>query len=396
MKKIILLIPLLLSLFVTGCYDYEEINTRAMVIGVAFDKEGDEYVVSVQVLYIDPQAEARQTGTTQPTVYTGRGKSIDGALSQISLISPKYLAFTHVQLIVIQEKIAKDGIMEVFDFFMRHYESRQQFFVLISREETAKDILMIYTVLESFSTFNIIKSIDIKHINHGLSNAITYDNLLSTIIKDGIHPLVPGIEIIGDKEKGKKREVTEEMEPSAQLKLSTLSVFKNDKLIGWLNKEETWGYNFAMGNIKERILEYPCDDRNYSASLITKVKPSKKVEIYGDKITANITVNISGRISEVNCDFYLDKPESIDLLSDKASKEVKRLINTTINKSKKLNTDIFGVERMIYQTNYKYWKKIKDKWDEIYPKVEFKVKVNTRLLRRGLLDDTIFKGDFDD
>ena len=51
---------------------------------------------------------------------------------------------------------------------------------------------------------------------------------------------------------------------------------------------------------------------------------------------------------------------------------------------------------MIYQTNYKYWKKIKDKWDEIYPKVEFKVKVNTRLLRRGLLDDTIFKGDFDD
>lgn len=396
MKKIILLIPLLLSLFVTGCYDYEEINTRAMVIGVAFDKEGDEYVVSVQVLYIDPQAEARQTGTTQPTVYTGRGKSIDGALSQISLISPKYLAFTHVQLIVIQEKIAKDGIMEVFDFFMRHYESRQQFFVLISREETAKDILMIYTVLESFSTFNIIKSIDIKHINHGLSNAITYDNLLSTIIKDGIHPLVPGIEIIGDKEKGKKREVTEEMEPSAQLKLSTLSVFKNDKLIGWLNKEETWGYNFAMGNIKERILEYPCDDRNYSASLITKVKPSKKVEIYGDKITANITVNISGRISEVNCDFYLDKPESIDLLSDKASKEVERLINTTINKSKKLNTDIFGVERMIYQTNYKYWKKIKDKWDEIYPKVEFKVKVNTRLLRRGLLDDTIFKGDFDD
>jgi spore germination protein KC len=396
MKKIILLIPLLLSLFVTGCYDYEEINTKAMVIGVAFDKEGDEYVVSVQVLYIDPQAEARQTGTTQPTVYTGRGKSIDGALSQISLISPKYLAFTHVQLIVIQEKIAKDGIMEVFDFFMRHYESRQQFFVLISREETAKDILMIYTVLESFSTFNIIKSIDIKHINHGLSNAITYDNLLSTIIKDGIHPLVPGIEIIGDKEKGKKREVTEEMEPSAQLKLSTLSVFKNDKLIGWLNKEETWGYNFAMGNIKERILEYPCDDRNYSASLITKVKPSKKVEIYGDKITANITVNISGRISEVNCDFYLDKPESIDLLSDKASKEVERLINTTINKSKKLNTDIFGVERMIYQTNYKYWKKIKDKWDEIYPKVEFKVKVNTRLLRRGLLDDTIFKGDFDD
>jgi spore germination protein KC len=396
MKKIILLIPLLLSLFVTGCYDYEEINTRAMVIGVAFDKEGDEYVVSVQVLYIDPQAEARQTGTTQPTVYTGRGKSIDGALSQISLISPKYLAFTHVQLIVIQEKIAKDGIMEVFDFFMRHYESRQQFFVLISREETAKDILMIYTVLESFSTFNIIKSIDIKHINHGLSNAITYDNLLSTIIKDGIHPLVPGIEIIGDKEKGKKREVTEEMEPSAQLKLSTLSVFKNDKLIGWLNKEETWGYNFAMGNIKERILEYPCDDRNYSASLITEVKPSKKVEIYGDKITANITVNISGRISEVNCDFYLDKPESIDLLSDKASKEVERLINTTINKSKKLNTDIFGVERMIYQTNYKYWKKIKDKWDEIYPKVEFKVKVNTRLLRRGLLDDTIFKGDFDD
>ncbi|MDD4036338.1 MAG: Ger(x)C family spore germination protein [Bacilli bacterium] len=393
MKKSLLLIPLLLSLFITGCYDYEEINTRAMVIGVAFDKEGDEYIVSVQVLYIEPQSKEGTTAGTQPTLYTGRGKSIDGALSQISLVSPRYLCFTHIQLVVIQETIAKEGVMSVLDFFMRHYESRQQFYVVISKEKTAKDILMIHTVLETFPTFNIIKSLDIKNIDHGLSNAITYDNLLSIIIKDGIHPLVPGIEIIGSVEQGKKKETTEEMEPPTQIMVSTLGIFKEDRLLDWLNIDESWGYNFAMGNIKEKVLEFPCDDKNYSASLITGVKPNNKVKIDDDKITAEITVNITGRISEVNCDIYLDNPKNIELLTSKASKEVERLIQTAITKSKELNTDIFGVERMVYQTDYKHWKKIKEKWDEIYPEIEFKVKVNTTLLRRGLLDDTIFKGD---
>ena len=47
MKKIILIITLF---FLTGCYDYKEINDLAIISAIGVDYQNDEYIITLEVL----------------------------------------------------------------------------------------------------------------------------------------------------------------------------------------------------------------------------------------------------------------------------------------------------------------------------------------------------------
>ena len=49
MKYKAILVLILCAALLTGCWDREEINDVAFVIGIAVDKEGDEYRSSLQI-----------------------------------------------------------------------------------------------------------------------------------------------------------------------------------------------------------------------------------------------------------------------------------------------------------------------------------------------------------
>ena len=48
MKKIFFL--LLIPFFLTGCYDYQELNNRAVIAGIAIDYKEDEFWVDLEIL----------------------------------------------------------------------------------------------------------------------------------------------------------------------------------------------------------------------------------------------------------------------------------------------------------------------------------------------------------
>ena len=54
MKKIFISMVILISFLLSGCYDYRELNTLAIVSGLAIDKENEDFVITVQVIGINP------------------------------------------------------------------------------------------------------------------------------------------------------------------------------------------------------------------------------------------------------------------------------------------------------------------------------------------------------
>ncbi len=391
MKKTLLIFITTISIFIlTGCYDYIDVNDRLFVGGVAFDKKDNEYIVSVQILYAQRGAADVATGQAQPTVYEGKGKTISLALADIANVAPKTLSLTHVQLLVIQEQIAKEGIKDILDYFLRHYESRNQFDIIISKEKTASEILKIYTAIESFPAFNIVGSLQNSMTIHGISNALLYDELISYILKEGIEPTLPGISIIGDAKEGGNQENIKNLSPKAQLRIEPLGVFKNDKLVGWLDKEESIGYNLLEGRVKTIAINFPCDDNNnYMAIRLLRTNSSVNLKVKNNRPTANITFSAEVRLSEITCDLEINK--SIDYIEKLVNKEITRLIEKAIYAAqKKHNSDILGFGNKIYQSNLSYWRKNEKKWDKIFPTIDSNIKVKTTLIRRGLLDKTIY------
>lgn len=393
MKKILLLLPMLSIFILTGCYDYSDINDRAMVGGVAFDKEGDEYIVSVQVMYMKQTSSESPTGQIHPVTISGRGKSIRMALNNILLNEPRTLCFTQVQIVIVQEKIAKEGILSILDFFGRHYETREQFEILISKEPTAAELLKVETVLEPFPIYNILKRMQVTGKEHGATGSLKYDVFLSYLLKKNINPVLSGMTIEGDKSMANSEDNIKNIEPLSHLQLSGLGVFKSDKLLGWLDTSESIGYNFAVGKIKAGVIDFPCDDKgNYASVQINKSKTSMKIDLKGDKPKVKIEIAPAARVAEINCDLGATNTTILKKMKQMTNKEIEKLVKKAIDTTQnKFNSDILGFGQLAYQKDPKYWKKNKDKWDQIYPTIEYEVKVNSTLIREGVFGKTIFE-----
>jgi spore germination protein KC len=397
MKKIILLLSTIIITFIlTGCYDYNYINDSAMIGAIAFDKEGNDYVVTIQIFYMQPAASSSSSsmGPAQPSTFSGRGKSIDRALANTALVIPRKLSFSHIQLIIIQESLAKQGMINILDFIMRHYESRLQFPIIISKEPTAGEILKVQTVIESFPVIKINKSLTIANKEHGISNQMNYDELISQLLQDGINPALPSIKITDKWSEEGKIDNIQYIEPISKLEIDTLGVFKKDKLLGWLDYDETIGYNLATGRLKSAVISVPCNSTatKYSSVRILRNKASINVDIKKGKPKIKADLKLQVRVTELECHLGNDNKEIIDKMEKLVNTEVKRIVEKAIIASQqKFNSDILGIGDSIYRKNPKYWKKNKDNWDKIYPTIDYEVKVDTNITRVGILDKTIFK-----
>ena len=88
-KKILLVFVCLL---LTGCYDYKELNTLAILSATSIDYQDGEFMVTAQE--INPQAPDKTAVIQAPFfIYTGTGKSLQEAYRSITMTSSKFLYF---------------------------------------------------------------------------------------------------------------------------------------------------------------------------------------------------------------------------------------------------------------------------------------------------------------
>ena len=73
MKKIIIL--LIFSFFLTGCFDYQELNDRAIIVGLGVDYQNDEYVVNFEVLNSQKNSSEKSGGPNKSYLIEGKDKT---------------------------------------------------------------------------------------------------------------------------------------------------------------------------------------------------------------------------------------------------------------------------------------------------------------------------------
>ena len=278
MKKIILNLIILIAL--TGCWNYNELNEFSIVSGVSIDKSGDVYEMSV-LISNSPKSNSSESNSSesQVVVYSGKGESIFSALKQIGLISPNELYFGSFSVLVISEEVAKDGISNAVDFFVRYPNSRKNFYVVLSKEAKAKDTLKIMTPLSSFPSQKITDNVKSTTQLQGIISSTNFNDLLSTILTSGTELSINCIEIMGDVEEGSNKENIESSEPKTYTKIGNLGIFKNDKLIDWASRDESLGINIINGKISEMFLDIDykdgyvvIDSTSFSSNINVKLK----------------------------------------------------------------------------------------------------------------------------
>lgn len=385
MKKVLILLLLFL---LTGCWNYQELNSIAISTAIGVDKNDDgKYEVSTMIANSRKEQSSSKESESQSIIFTGVGNTISEAFKDIDLYNPRRNYIGHVSVVVISDEVAKNGLNDILDFSARNPESTKRFQMVIAKNCKAKDILKILTPLETFSAQNISNNLKYSRDSQATSTAILYSDFIYNLLEKGMNPILPSVILKGDKKDGAKDESLQQTVPDAFIKINNLALFKDYKLVGFANANESRGINLLKSTIEQLTVNIKMDNKYITFKLLDS-KTKSKIK-FNDKPIINVEIKGIATLVEDNSNHSLTDQKVMKEIEKKINKKIEELANQGLEIAKKNNTDVFGYGNLIYKNYPNYFKKFKD-WDkEGFKDLDVKIKSNVVLSTTGSAKTTL-------
>jgi len=383
MKKCMIVL-LILSPILTGCWDKRELNQLGIILAIGIDKVEDEYRVTAQMVVPSEISTKTSTGRSPVILYQEFGETVYEALQKITKESPREIYTGHLQMLVIGEDLAKEGIAESLELLSRNWELRSDFFVAIAKDRTAKELLNVRTTIENIPANEMFNTLKTPEATWTAPSGFTLDELIASLTSEGKEAVLTGILVKGEKEMGSNKQNVESITPPAQIEYDNLAVFKKDKLVGWLTERESKGYNSIVNKVQNSVTPISCPKGGKATLELIQADSKLKGKINKGKPEVDVNIKVKGNVGEVECQINLNEQETIVELEKNAEKQMEKTINLIIETAQKqYKSDIFGFGEAIHRSNPKKWKKIKGHWNEEFAKMTANVKVDVKLVHTG-------------
>jgi len=390
--------------FLSGCWDYREVENRGYVLGIAIDKalplpqgqddlkehlserdiekmppqEGSpKYAYTIQIPII-PQAMIKPTGG--PGGGSGGDRTWDLTIAGNSFMEvnrqfntrlsyPPF--YEHMKIIVISEGVARDGITECLDLLLRDHEMRRRTRVFITPGE-GKAILDVVPRIDDYSSLYLEK----LPLNADKISRIAHKTDLGEVSKS-IH---------GQLDFVLPRVIATEDE----IKNAGVAIFKGDKMVGWLGEIDTiyakWIRDAALGDVISMTSpNNPKEIISLEAHKVsTSVKPIIKNGNIIMKIKTNAVFSIAEEMKETpDNSLSKDYIKEIEML---AKEKIKGEMEDTIKYVQEAyGADIFHFNVALSRYEPKLWDAIKDNWHNMFPDVKTEVEVSVKVRHIGLI-----------
>lgn len=386
-RRSTLFLLLVCTMLLSGCWDRQELNDIAIVVGMGIDKHEDEISLSVQIVNPGNVSSNKMGGTASAPVitYTEKGKTIMEIIRKLTTISPRKLYFSHLRVVVIGEEAAKEGIAPLLDFLARDHELRTDYYMLVSRGVKAENILEVTTLMDRIPANKMYNSLKTSEKNWAAVGTITIDQVINDMVTIGDEAVLTGVELKGSLEEGVSADNISRIALRSLLQFEGMAIFKEDRLVGWLSEQESKAYNYIRGHVKSTLKVFPCKDQEGYVGLEVESTESKvKGTVRNNRPSIDITLDITADVGEILCELNLSKPEVIYDLEKQAEEYQKANIVDVISKiQKEYGSDIFGFGQAIHRSNPTYWSNNKDRWDEIFKDLEVRVHVDLEIKNIG-------------
>lgn len=386
---VLFLVFLALLLLTTGCWSRRELNDLAIVTAIGIDKIDNKVHLSVQVA--DPGEVAAQkatSGRAPVTMYHAKGDTVFEAIRRMTTVTPRKLYFAHLRIFVISEEVARDGVGKILDLFSRDHEIRTDFYMVVSKGSRAKDVLSVLTPLEKIPATKLFTSLEVSEKAWAPTVSIQLDELLTDLVSEGKQAVMTGIRIQGDLQASKGRQNVEAIEPPSNLQYEGIAVFRKDKLIGWLNEDESKGFSDLTDRLNGSVMEIACPKGGKMGVEIIRSETKVKGKVSGEKPEVEVSVHTEANIADVECEVDLTKTKTIYDLEKRVEQVMKNNAERAVSKAKQLQSDVFGFGQAIHRSEPKYWIKAKKDWNKRFLDLAVKINVDVKIRRLGTIGDS--------
>ncbi|MGG0824048.1 Ger(x)C family spore germination protein [Paenibacillus turicensis] len=368
----------------TGCWSSKEIEDLSIYAGVAIDvgipteqeqkivekgskeyQKKDEVTLTVQVVPVKAFGSKTKTDSGNERQFNNvslTGNSILEIMRQYSVWRDRPVIGHHLKVIVISnEALKKYQIGQLTDFILRDNDIRPSALLFLS-EGDAKETLITNNPGEvpafkiqdmtrnTFRTNKILEGVNLTQLDAHANSKQSF--MLQNIISANGH-----------------------------IEFSGAGIIKGDTghWIGNLTQDEVATINFINGNTNGGLIKAYNENGKQIVYEIKNFKSKMKCTIKGDDISYHVDIKSDGRLIE-----NWDDKENFSEIKDQEKAEkifeehLLKMIYSVMKKTQKVyKTDVIGFQQCLSIRNPKMWKKVKERWDEVYENipVNFDVKL---------------------
>jgi spore germination protein KC len=368
MKRYLLIFFALASiLLLSGCWNYREVNRLAIVGGVAIDKEesSNEYKLTIEIM--QPEAGETGGGKIKSEVFETKGATIFEAIRDFVLKIGRRPYWAHAKVLIINKAIAEEEISPVLDFFYRDSELRRDIFVLVSKEDTAGEILRTDPDLDDTRSFHIFSVIQ------GQKSTYKYPKTeLWEVVENLSHKeralLIPAVQI------GEGERKIAEVRGSA--------ILKADKVICYIDDEDTRNVLWINGELNKGLFAVKnIEDGNDITFEVFGSKNKSAAAYDGETVKINTSIKAEVNIAELSGSLNFRDKEIRQRLEDEGAEALKKSLKSTVSKLQHdFKSDVFKFYSAVEIEDPKLWKNLKPKWEEEFSSssIELDVKLHIR------------------
>ncbi|MEK3912880.1 Ger(x)C family spore germination protein [Paenibacillus sp. FSL H7-0331] len=379
-----LLLLLLVSTLLSGCWDRTEINDMAFILTSAIDLEKDGKIRYTVMLPLPGQMGGATGGGGGGGSNGGKSYYIDSEVGEtyrechmkLQKRMSRRMFLAHRRTILVGEDLARQGIRELFDTVPRSPESRMTTFLVVTKGKA-------YDMMNSTPKFEHFPSEAIREL-------IKSKSVMDINFKDfGISLSLPGADPVAvymdvkDSEQG--------VESSKEVELKGYAQFRHDKMVGTLENDAAMGLSIINGQkMISHSITLQMGDGQIMSARIYEALTNINTKLINQKLEYDIALNIKATLMEDTSHYDLSQTKNILLVEDGISKKVKSAVQDVINQSLKNNVDSCEFGNFLWRAYPGEWKSQFEKnWPESLKDAKFNIQVQSQLTDTGLIFDNV-------
>ncbi len=349
MKKFFIII--LISLFLTGCYDNVELNNLAIITGIGIDYKDDNFYLTYEILN-----DIKTDENTAMLSYTvsGEGKTISEAFINTNYKVGKKPYFAHLKIALFSESLVNGKLDQITDYLLRDTDIRDEFIAIVTKDVSPEEILSHNNKNIPVISDFITNLIDNEKYNNNLAMTENYQKVLAKLVSKNYDIVLSTITI----------------NPDNEISLDNFIIFNGYNYKATLTKEESSLYNLLTTSIFALEFSKDYDKGNVTISLNYS---GTDINVTKDEIIIN--TNLEGKIVENVANINLADQKSYKKLNEDFGLLIKEDITNFIKTLQNNKSDIIGFQEIYYK---KTRKQNKNLWQNAKIKVNVDLKINTK------------------
>lgn len=340
-----LLVLLLLTIILSGCWDENQPERMIYINGVGIDYKDGKYDVYAQFANFSNLGKTEQPNSDvqQAEVGHARGNTMDEAIHKLYHSIDQKVYWGHFSYLIVSEEAMKNGkLSPVIDTFIRFKDTRYHIW-LYTTQDSVEDILLIRPVLNKAITLSKLGDPKNSFEQESFVQPVDIRMLLIGLDEPSHEAMIPLISI-EENWKTEEKSIPESV-------LSGVGVVTPHSFKGFITGDKARGMQWMSNDTKRGQITFKLDGGEYFTMVLAKVKVKIEPIVGEGDVVFDVAIKIDATVSTIG------ENVPIETMKKAIIKEVEKEVMATYEEALKKDIDIYHFSEKLYRKDVKEWKK---------------------------------------